>query len=271
MASFINGVTNYEEWRDHSKDNKKFTERMSIISELLPRKDNLTLGEQIMLVMIVIVSSLTGKLEDFYAISTSVLMNKICQARAKVEGCICMACYAARAAGSRSSLCQALETNFLILNNFLISEEAWRILPIPSINLAARIEAHGDVATEICAINYIRIINSHKHLTFAVFTKNIELYRNVLETCGKPDNMIFILSSPMENCPVEVPEWAKKYVDYVFTVYTKEYAKEHNIEINCGTWEGHDLDHRCKTCMRCYDKEACNTKKYGFYINELKK
>ena len=263
---FIQGVTNYDEWRDHAKDNKKFKERMAVISELLPKKNNLTFADQVRLVMIIIVSALSGKLEDFYAVSTSVLMNAICQARAKIEGCICKDCYAANSAGSRSALCQALETNFMILNNFLISVEAWAMLAIPSINGKARIESHGDVATEICAINYVRIIQSHKHLVFGVWTKNLELYRNVLETEGKPDNMIFIASSPMENVVMELPEWAKKYVDHVFTVYTEDYAREHNININCGTWEGHDLDHRCKKCMRCYTLGNAD-----YYINELKK
>ena len=266
MAKFINGETNYEVWRDHAKDNKKYKERMAVISEMMPKKDDLSFADQIKLVLIIVVSALTGKLEDFYAISTSVLMNKICQARARIEGCICKDCYAASSAGSRSALCQALETNFLVLNNFLISIEAWATLPIPSINQCARIEAHGDVATELCAINYMHIILSHSYLTFAVWTKNLELWRDVLEEYGKPDNMIFIASSPMENVVMELPEWAKKYVDHIFTVFTEEYAKTHNIKINCGTWEGHDLDHRCKNCMKCYTKG--NT---DYYLNELKK
>ena len=263
---FINGVTNYEEWRDHAKDNKKYKERMAVISEMLPKKDNLSFADQVILVMAIVVSALTGKLEDFFAISTSVLMNKICQARAKIEGCICKDCYAANNAGSRSTLCQALETNFLILNNFLISQDAWKLLAIPSINQCARIEAHGDVATEICAINYMHIILSHSYLTFGVWTKNLELWKNVLETYGKPDNMVFIASSPMENEVMVLPEWAKKYVDHIFTVYTKEFAEANNIVINCGTWDNKDLDHRCKRCMRCYTIGNAE-----YYINELKK
>jgi len=265
MAKFIQGVTNYDEWRDHSKDNKKYIERMSVISELLAKKNEITFAEQVMLVMLIVVSALTGKLEGFYAVSTSVLMNLICQARARIEGCICKDCYAAQGCGSRSTLCQALETNFIILNNFLISVEAWAMLAIPSINGRARIEAHGDVASEICAINYNRIVESHKHLKFAVFSKNLGIWKNVFLTEGKPDNMIFIASSPMVNEVMEIPVDMMQYVDHVFTVYDEDYAKEHNININCGTWEGHDLDHRCKRCLRCY------TDGTEYYINELKK
>lgn len=269
---FINGVTDYDEWRDHDRDNKKFKERMSKISWALAKKENgerLTLAEQIVLVLCIVVSELSGKLEGFYAISTSVLMNAICQARAKVKNSICALCYAALNIQRKATLTQALETNFIILNTFLISEEAWKVLAIPSTNGMARIESHGDVATEICAINYVRIVASHPWLTFAVFTKNVELYKNVFETEGKPSNMIFIASSPIINEVMDIPEWAVEYVDHIFTVYEEEYAREHGIVINCGTWEGHDLDHRCSTCMKCYDKQNVGVHCPFYYLNEL--
>ena len=266
MSRFIQGVTNYEDWRDHAKDSKKYLERMALISELLPRKDNLTVIDQYRLANALAVSELTGKLEDFWAISTSVLMNPICQARAKCEGCICKDCYAADGASRFSGLSQALETNYLILNNFLLEEEVLATVAIPSTNGKARIESHGDAATEICAINHKRIINSHRHLFFALFSKNLNLYKPVFETEGKPDNMNFVASSPIVNEVMEIPDDYKWFVDKVFTVYETEFAKANNIQINCGTWNAKDLDHRCKLCMRCYDKH--NT---DFYINELKK
>ena len=263
---FIQGETNYEEWRDHAKDNEQYKKRMATISSMLPKKDKLTFADEIALVMCIVVSCLSGKLEDFWAVSTSVLMNPICQARAKIAGCICKDCYAAAGCARFSGLCQGLETNFLILNNFLISAKAWAILAIPSLTNCARIEAHGDVATEICAINYNRIVESHKHLTFTVWSKNLNIWKTVFETEGKPDNMIFVASSPIVNEAMDVPEDMKKYVDHVFTVFDKEYAIEHNININCGTWNADELDHRCKLCMRCYDKLNKD-----YYINELKK
>lgn len=266
MAKFIQGVTNYEEWRDHAKDSKVYKERMALISELLPKKDNLGVIDQYRLANAIVVSVLSGKLEGFYAVSTSVLMNPICQARAKCEGCICKDCYAAAGASRWKLLAQSLETNYLILNNFLLDKEVLSTIPVPSTNGKARIESHGDVASEICAINHTRMVDSHPHLMWGLWSKNLEFYRDVFETEGKPDNMIFIASSPMENVVMELPDWAKKYVDHVFTVFTEEYAKANAIAINCGTWEGHDLDHRCKNCMKCYTKG--NT---DYYLNELKK
>jgi hypothetical protein len=263
---FINGITNYDEWRDHAKDNNKYKERMSLISELLPKKDNLSVNDQYRLAAAIAVSALTGKLEDFYGISTSVLMNQICQARAKCNGCICKDCYAAAGASRFSGLTQALETNYLILNNFILDEEVLASVPIPSTNGKARIESHGDAATEICAINHRRMVASHRHLICAVFSKNLYLYKNPLDAEGKPDNMIFISSSPIVNEIMEIPNDCKWFVDKVFTVYEPEYVREHGIKINCGTWNAGDLDHRCKLCMRCYDLENKD-----FYINELKK
>lgn len=266
MAKFIQGVTNYEEWRNHAKDSKVYKERMALISELLPKKNNLNVIDQYRLANALAISELTGKLEGYYAISTSVLMNPICQARAKCEGCICKDCYAAMGASRFSGLSQALETNYLILNNFLLEEEVLATVPIPSTNGKARTESHGDAATTICAINHKRIVNSHKHLTFGVWSKNLNLYKTAFEAEGKPSNMIFIASSPMVNKVMEIPEDCKWFVDKVMTIYETEYAKLHNIHINCGTWDIGSLDHRCKLCNRCYDPDNKD-----FYINELKK
>ena len=78
--------------------------------------------------------------------------------------------------------------------------------------------------------------------------------------------MIFVASSPMVNEVMQIPDDFKWFVDKVFTVFEKEYAKEHGIEINCGTWDTNSLDHRCKLCLKCY---TLDDKTY--YINELKK
>lgn len=262
--TFINGETNYDEWRDHSKDNKKYLARMEVINAM-KAKETLTLADEILLVAQIVISCLTGKLEDFWAISTSVLMNYICQCRAKIENCICKSCYAAKGAAGRSALTQVLETNYIILNTWLISLEAWATLAFPTINGKGRIESHGDLASVTCARNYLRIIKSHPHITFGFWTKNAGFIYQAIIAEGKPENCKLVLSSPIVNQVMEVPEKLKPYVDHVFTVFTEDYAKERNININCGSWSGSELDHRCNKCFRCYED---NTE---FYINELKK
>lgn len=266
---FINGVTNYDEWRDHEKDFNTYKAKMAVVSEMLAKKEKgepLTFADEIRLVQCVNVSALTGKLEDFYSVSTSVLMNPICQARAKVKGCICEKCYAANNVAARSGLCQCLEVNYIILTNFLISEEAWALLTIPSINGKSRIESHGDTASAPHAINYTRIMASHEYVDFGVFGKNLEHYNRAFKMEGKPNNCIFIASSPMINKVMEVPEEYVWYVDKVFTVVTPEFAKANGIVINCGTWEEGKLNHKCKLCLRCYNKANRD-----FYIYELLK
>lgn len=241
MEKFVNGVTSYNLWRDHAHDNKKYLERMAIIALGMH-----SLADEIKLVNAINVSELGGKLEGYYSVSTSVLMNRICQWRARIPGSICEKCYAADNASARSSVAQALETNHIILTNFLISETAWAMLTWPTTNGDARVEWGGDVENVICARNYLRIIKTHPHLNFGVWSKNAGIwYAAFLLEGGKPKNMKFIISSTMVNEVVEIPAFILPYVDHRFTVYTKEYAEAHGIVINCG-------GRKCRTCRNCY-------------------
>ena len=271
MGSFINGITDYNEWIQNRKENKVYISKMAIVNYYLAKQERgekLTFTDYVHLVSCVNISALTGKLEDFYAISTSVLMNKTCQGRARIEGSICKDCYACKGVCRFSALAQSLEINYIILNRFLIPEEAWATLAIPSVNGKSRIESHGDTDSATCARNYLRIIKSHSFLTFGVWTKNINHYRVAFaKENGKPVNMIFIISSIYENVVMEVPEDMVEYVDHVFTVYTLEYAREHGIIINCGLYDENykPIEHKCRNCMRCYVHGT------EFYLNELKK
>lgn len=257
--TFIQGVTDYTTFRNAGpRDNGKTIVKKAIIARAIESRE-LTFKEMLDLVNSINVSELTGKLTGFYAVSTSVLMNPICQARAKVDGSICKECYAANNVARYSQLCQALECNYEILNGFLIDEIAWTALTIPTTNGYSRIEAHGDVATVTCARNYIRIINSHSWIKFGVWTKNIDLWIKAFELeGGKPENMTFIVSSPFVNVVMDIPEYAKPFVDHVFTVYDPAYVEEHDITINCGARD-------CGACLRCYKGNT------DYYINELLK
>jgi len=256
---FINGITNYQDWRDVSKDNNKTIARKVII-RAMENKEDLTIADQFQLVQAINVSELSGKLEGFYSISTSVLMNKICQARARMEGSICADCYAANNVARYSQLTQALECNHIILNRFLIDTECWKALALPSTNGKFRIESHGDVETVTCARNYIRIIDAHKHLFFGVWTKNTEIWLKAFQLEGhKPENMKFIVSSPYKNAVLGITLDIAPYVDHVFTVYDPEFVKAHNVAINCGI-------RKCKDCMRCY-----NASNREYQISELLK
>ena len=267
---FINGETDYNEYVEGRVENSVYLSKKAIVMNLLAKKDRgeeITLVDQMMLVSCIQVSKLTGKLESFYSISTSVMMNPLCQARAREDGCICKECYAASCLNRYSALAMALEINFLILNNFLISEEAWRTLSIPSTNGKTRLEAHGDTASSTCAINYCRIMKSHLFLEFGVWTKNLNHYRVAFNKEGKPVNCRFIYSSSRINEIVEIPNDMKDYIDHVFTVYTKEYVIEHGINVNCGEYDENlvIINQKCRGCMKCY------TAGTEFYVSELLK
>ena len=258
---FINGKTDYNEFRDHSKDNKAYLARMEVIEAAREAARNGKIQEYqyVQLVQQVVVSEMTGKLEGYYSVSTSVLMNPICQARARIPGSICAKCYAASTAARYSALTQSLETNTFIMTEFLIPEMAWATLVWPTTNGDARVESFGDVRNVIQARNYLRIIKTHPWLNFGVWTKNAGIWAAAFKLeGGKPENMKFIISSMHINQPDDIPENVRKYADHRFTVYTAEFAEEHNITINCG-------GRKCATCRNCY---KCNT---AFDIAELLK
>lgn len=244
--------------------NKKHEERQAKINQLINKK--LTIGEQIILVLLLSVSKLTGKLSEFYSISTSMWENHRCKARAKCENSVCYKCYVQKSS-YRLNLVLMLKDNFDILNKFDISKKAWKALTIPSINGNARIESHGDTDSIQCAVNYIRIIKSHLSIHFTAWTKNADHWANAIFKEGKPRNMKLVWSSPNFNEVLLPPEEINgipfaKYVDHVFTVYTKEKAKELGITINCGLYDKdyNKIDHTCKNCMRCYKGRKRPTK-----------
>lgn len=262
MAKFINGVTTYEDWRQEKDENKVYKKKLEIVNRMLEKKRNgeqLTIFDEIQLVQQIQVSTLGGKLEYFSSVSTSVLMNRLCQFHAKKDGCICKECYAANSLSNYTGLMLALEINYIIMNSFEISEKAWSTLVIPTINGATRLESHGDVATVTAAKNMIYIIRTHNFLVFGVWSKNFGIWFNAFAELDKPGNMVFIASSEKINQVVKLPEKIIPYVDHIFTVYTKEFAEQHNIEINCGK-------RKCKDCMLCYTI-GCKV----YYINELLK
>lgn len=265
MKKFINGFSDYKEWRQQKEDNKNTIRKMEIVGRYLPRiqkGDTLTLDEEMELLSCVELSVLDGKLDGFHSISTSVLMNPFCQCRARNDEMVCSKCYAANSANKYSGLAQRIEINYIILNAYVFSDKAWSHYNFNfewSIK-AGRIESHGDVASVTCARNYIRLVRTHDFLTFAAYSKNNGIYHNAFKIDGKPGNMIYISSSPYLNKIMDIPAGMMKYVDHTFTVYTLKYAMENGIKINCG-------GRSCKGCMRCYDLKRKNE----FHIAELEK
>lgn len=196
------------------------------------------------------------KMEDIQSVSTSVLVNPICQFRRQCPGSICERCYANNLCRMRKSLDEHLRQNFFKLNKRLLTEKEAKAVEIKS--YLGRIESFGDVASVTQARNYIRIIKAHPKTRFGIWSKNWGIWLVAFKKEGKPKNCTFVLSSMEVNKIDEVNPRMKPYVDHVFTVFGKELydgvIAEHP-ETECAGLS-------CNACRKCYHKNT------SFYINE---
>lgn len=190
----------------------------------------------------------TGKMYGIGSISTSRNLNPNCIERAKVEGSICSKCYAIRQLGVYKQLRNALEKNYKILTERILTDEE-----LPILNYGYfRIESFGDLANTTQAINYLNIIKKNPQTFFGWWTKNPKYIDEALKGSKKPKNVNIIYSSMFINVRQE-PTY--DFIDKIFTVYDKDFIKDNKIKINCGAKS-------CLKCHKCYEKNRTK------YINE---
>lgn len=207
-----------------------------------------------------IVNHMSNKLEGICSISSSVHDNCFCRARRKIKNCICSYCYAHNQQSYQTGLKEHNILNGIILRNILIPVKYFKALKIFFPYL--RIESFGDVQNVIQARNYIRIIKAFPEKRCAIWSKNLMIWAEAFEKEGKPQNTTYVHSSSELNKPDEIDRKKYKFVDHVFTVYTKDFIKKHNIKINCGG----------RKCMECIIKKInCYFRNTEFFINEEKK
>lgn len=207
-----------------------------------------------------IVNHNANKLQGISSVSSSVHDNCFCKARQAIHDCICKYCYAYNQQSYQTGLKEHNILNGIILRNILIPVIFFRALPILFPYL--RIESFGDVCNVIQARNYIRIIKAFPEKRCAIWSKNICVWEKAFDAEGKPENTTYVHSSSKLNCPDNIDLVRFWFVDHIFTVYEKAYAKKHNVKINCGG----------KKCLECILKKvACYFRNTELYINELKK
>ena len=183
--------------------------------------------------------NMSGKMDGIPSISTSCLCNPICLARQKNGNSICSKCFAVGTIKQYTALGKALESNFHLLNDSILDLD---LLPrFKSTVEIVRIESFGDVASVTQAINYANICKVNPHVTFAWWSKNMEICKKAFDIVGKPHNVIMVESAPIMDTEIKP---SNEYVDKTFTVYTDE-----NPQINCGK-------RSCMTCRRCYRKDT---------------
>lgn len=207
-----------------------------------------------------IVNHMSLKLEGICSISSSVCDNILCATKQKIKDCICKFCYAFNQQSYQTGLKEHNILNGIILRNVLLPVSAFKCLKI--IFPYLRIESFGDVANVTQARNYIRIIKAFPEKRCAIWSKNILLWEMAIKAEGKPENTTYVHSSHKLNKHDNIDTERFQFVDHVFTVYEKAYAKQNDIVINCGG----------RKCMECIlAKKNCYFRNTEFYINELKK
>ena len=198
----------------------------------------------------------TGKMEGMNSISTSCKENPYCIAMHSVKGSVCEKCYAQAQLSYQKTTAEKYAGSTLDLTSRLLAFEE-----IPTLNHeygVFRLEAFGELNNTIQVMNYFSICEKNPHLNFALWTKRPELIKEVLNLgISKPENINIIQSTVMINGMPEIGKY--DFIDGYFSVYTKEYAIEHNIKINCGS-------RKCLECLECYDYHDGI-----FIINELLK
>jgi len=200
----------------------------------------------------------TGKMKGMISLSTSPF-NPMCDRRAQYEGPICHHCYSRKMMQRYPALKAMCERNAQVLCNTIIPEE-----DIPYIDADfCRLEAFGEITCLIQAINYRNFAKFNPQCTFGSWTKCPGFYEQAHNKgYTLPDNLVIGLSAMDVNKPLN-PEAIKRlfpHVRFNFCVYTKEYAKEHSVNINCGA-------RNCRECLRCYLSPADDVQ----MINELLK
>ena len=200
---------------------------------------------------------LTGKMANMPAITSSMLCNENCKKLMQIQGSVCEKCYTKKYLASRPSVDTCYKENSALLSSSIIPKNQ-----LPFINAAyCRLESFGDIINATHLQNYINLIKKNNHCTFSLFTKNYTVVFDYFKTHRQPNNLSIVLSSLMLNTPFDVTKCQEIGLRNlkIFTVYTKPYAKENGVIINCGK-------NRCIDCLRCYTKN-----KKPVYVAELLK
>jgi len=184
-----------------------------------------------------ITKRMQGKMEGFKSLNTSPLANPFCKKMVKESpnDIICKFCYSTRAI---ITYAKAAQRSWGI-NTDILSREVLEDHRIPEIkDKVFRFHSHGELLNATHYINFCNIAWKNPNTYFTLFTKRPNLTRGI----DRPPNMGLIYSEPrINNYVEEIPEG----FDRRFTVFTKDYIEENEIDINCG-------GKKCIECLTCY-------------------
>lgn len=194
----------------------------------------------------------TGKMEGMWSYSTSCLVNPRCVARMKNGELICASCFAANQQSFQCTLREKLIRNFHFITETEVEVEDFPMIPLEQF----RLQSFGEVFNLTELSNYFNFATRNPKCIFALWMKDVFIV-TMARKLGweKPENIILIKSSPRLN---QIEETDEPWIDKIFTVFEKEFLKNHEVNINCGS-------NLCLGCLRCYRHNGIR------YINEIKK
>jgi hypothetical protein len=210
---------------------------MSLLAQIKIRGD---------MIMLTITTHKNGlKMERFHSLNTNPLCNPFCLANRKRKT-ICKHCYAVQLVKQYRRVYKAYERNGKILSKrFLKFEE----LPVIE-DKYFRFAASGELINNIHYQNLCNIARRNIKTQFVLWTKRLEITSKVM----RPRNLKIIFSnSKVDDLRPVLPKGAEK----IFSVYSKKFAEENNININCKK--------KCFQCLLCYKDNNIR------FVNELLK
>lgn len=157
---------------------------------------------------------------------------------------ICNYCYDIEQENRWKNVKERHMLNLKILSNIEFSVELFKTHPMIGI---LRENSSGDIENVTHAKNlvYIAYANTSSHV--GLWSKNVKAVDSAFDQLGKPDNMVFVQSSPI----IGIPAKRSKYADYLFTVYATE--EDLQLALKNGAMECNGK--KCKECgYKCYFK-----------------
>lgn len=198
----------------------------------------------------------TGKMEGMISISTPSNLNDFCKKMKANCELICSKCYTEKGFLKTVANSKKLKNNHELLTKPFDWQSIKHLEKIRGYDYF-RFEAFGELNNEQQLINYLNLVRLFPNTFFSLWTKRTDLVAKVLTLENKPSNFNLIISSIKKNerCDLGLLE---PVVDKVFTVFDKDFIKENETPINCGSKD-------CFNCKICYTKN--NVKE----VNEILK
>lgn len=224
----------------------KFDRDFYRVAEIL-EKEEITAADRLQLLTIYKSSYHdSGKIEGITSFDSSATNCAFCKGmRKQAEGNpahICNACYDFAAEQYKITALNRHTLNMLIMSRVDFDLEELRIIPASLIN---RINSSGDMPNKTYARNMIKIALVNPLFHFGFWAKNTAALISATDELGKPENAVYIQSSPIIGKPAE----KAKYFDYVFTVYVDADAVKDAIAAGAAECNGK----KCRECgYKCY-------------------